>query len=63
LRIKPSCAGRATLDATFTPPIHGSVASIVSLPIFDLTSRNIDDQFPELDWVARTLETTGCHAG
>ena len=36
--------------------------AIVILPILDLAGCDIDDQLPELDRVARTFETLGCHA-
>jgi hypothetical protein len=40
-----------------------SGVSLVIDFIDDLSRRDIDDQLPELDRVARALETTGCHVG
>jgi hypothetical protein len=63
LRIKLSCAGNPALDATLSATLYGGVVFAIILPILDLSGSDIDDQLAELDRIARSLQTTGCHAG
>jgi hypothetical protein len=50
------------LYAAFATPLNGSGVFPILYAILNLAGRDIDDELPELDWVARALETTGCHA-
>jgi hypothetical protein len=52
-RIKLSCAGWATLDATLSPTLNRTCVFIVYLPILDLAGSDIDDQLTELDRISR----------
>jgi hypothetical protein len=52
----------APLHATSAASLYGSGIFPVLHRIFDLAGCDIDDELSQLDRVARTLETTGCHA-
>ena len=46
----------------FLPAARERFAALVSSCFLNLSRSNIDDQLPELNWVARARQTLGCHA-
>jgi hypothetical protein len=60
---KPRGSGFTALQTAAPPQLDGGRIFINSDPILNLPRSDIDDQFAELDRVAWTLETTGCHVG
>ncbi len=56
-------SSRSALLAPEASQLDGGRMFSVLDVVLDLPGGDIDDQLPELDRVARTLETTGCHVG
>jgi hypothetical protein len=55
LRIKLRRSGDSSFEASLSASLHGTDIFLVVDPILNLPGSDIDDQFSELDRVARAL--------